>query len=263
MDGLSLHYYTVPGDDWQNKGSALEYDNAEWYKTLAKAYKIDEIIGKHSTIMDKYDPEKKIGLICDEWGTWFDVEPGTNPGFLYQQSTMRDALVAGLSLNIFNKHCDRVKMANIAQLINVLQAVILTEGPKMLRTPTYHVFHMYKYHQDADLVESYIDGAERIGADEKYKVPNLQESASVDKDGALTITLNNLSIDQAEKVEISFAECDPKQVTAAILHNDIHAYNTFDDPDKVQEEEFKDFTVENGKIAFTMPASSVVMFRVK
>ena len=154
-------------------------------------------------------------------------------------------------------------MACIAQMVNVLQSVILTEGPKMLKTPTYHVFHMYKYHQDADLVESYIDGVEQIGEEDKYKVPNLQESASVDKDGALTITLNNLSIDRAEKVEISFAECDPKQVTAAILQNDIHAYNTFDDPDKVQEEEFKDFTVENGKITFTMPACAVVMFRVK
>ena len=209
MDGLSLHYYTLPEDDWSHKGSALDFDDAAWYKTLAKAFKLDELIHKHSTIMDKYDPEKKIGLICDEWGTWYDVEPGTNPGFLYQQSTMRDALVAGLSLNIFNKHCDRVKMANIAQLVNVLQAVILTEGPKMLRTPTYHVFHMYKYHQDADLVESYIDGVEQIGEDEKFKVPNLQESASVDKDGVVTITLNNLSIDKAEEVEIAFAECDP------------------------------------------------------
>ena len=263
MDGLSLHYYTLPEDDWSHKGSALDFDDAAWYKTLAKAFKLDELIQKHSTIMDKYDPEKKIGLICDEWGTWYDVEPGTNPGFLYQQSTMRDALVAGLSLNIFNKHCDRVKMANIAQLINVLQAVILTEGPKMLRTPTYHVFHMYKYHQDADLVESYIDGVEQIGEDEKFKVPHLQESASVDKDGVVTITLNNLSIDKAEEVEIAFAECDPKQVSAAILTNDMHAYNTFEDPDKVHEEVFTDYKIENGKIAFTMPACSVVMFRVK
>ena len=263
MDGLSLHYYTLPEDDWSHKGSALDFDDAAWYKTLAKAFKPDELIQKHSTIMDKYDPEKKIGLICDEWGTWYDVEPGTNPGFLYQQSTMRDALVAGLSLNIFNKHCDRVKMANIAQLINVLQAVILTEGPKMLRTPTYHVFHMYKYHQDADLVESYIDGVEQIGEDEKFKVPHLQESASVDKDGVVTITLNNLSIDKAEEVEIIFAECDPKQVSAAILTNDMHAYNTFEDPDKVHEEVFTDYKIENGMIIFTMPACSVVMFRVK
>ena len=213
--------------------------------------------------MDKYDPEKKIGLICDEWGTWFTCEPGTNPGFLYQQSTMRDALVAGLSLNIFNKHCDRVKMANIAQLINVLQAVILTDGPRMLRTPTYHVFHMYKYHQDADLVESYLDGVETIGEEEEYMVPSLQESVSIDKEGILTITLNNLSVDKDEPVEISLAECQTKEVTAAILNNEMHAYNTFEDPDKVHEEVFSNYTVENGMIRFTMPASSVVQFRVR
>ena len=144
-----------------------------------------------------------------------------------------------------------------------LQAVILTEGPKMLRTPTYHVFHMYKYHQDADLVESYIDGVEQIGEDEKFKVPNLQESASVDKDGVVTITLNNLSIDKAEEVEIAFAECDPKHVTAAILTNDMHAYNTFEDPDKVHEEVFTEYKIADGRITFTMPACSVVMFRIK
>ena len=189
--------------------------------------------------------------------------PGTMWNRAQIQDTVRDALVAGITLNIFNKHCDRVKMANIAQLINVLQAVILTEGPKMLRTPTYHVFHMYKYHQDADLVESYIDGVEQIGEDEKFKVPHLQESASVDKDGVVTITLNNLSIDKAEEVEIAFAECNPKYVSAAILTNDMHAYNTFEDPDKVHEEVFTDYKIENGKIIFTMPACSVVMFRVK
>ena len=176
---------------------------------------------------------------------------------------MRDALVAGLSLNIFNKHCDRVKMANIAQLINVLQAVILTDGPRMLRTPTYHVFHMYKYHQDADLVESYLDGVETIGEEKEYMVPSLQESVSVDKEGILTITLNNLSVDKNEPVEISFAECQTKEVTAAILNNEMHAYNTFEDPDKVHEEVFSNYTVENGMIRFTMPASSVVQFRVR
>ena len=154
-------------------------------------------------------------------------------------------------------------MANIAQLINVLQAVILTDGPRMLRTPTYHVFHMYKYHQDADLVESYLDGVETIGEEKEYMVPSLQESVSIDKEGILTITLNNLSVDKNEPVEISFAECQAKEVTAAILNNEMHAYNTFEDPDKVHEEVFSNYTVENGVICFTMPASSVVQFRVR
>ena len=262
MDGLSLHYYTVP-DTWQDKGSATEFDEKDWYKTLAKALYIETLIQEHSSIMDKYDPEKKIGLICDEWGTWFNVEPGTNPGFLYQQNTMRDALVAGLSLNVFNKHCDRVKMANIAQLINVLQAVILTDGPRMLLTPTYHVFKMYKYHQDAELVESYIDGVKTIGEEKEFMVPNLQESVSVDKDGIITITMNNLSVSDAEKVDIAFTECKPSDVTAAILTQKMDAYNTFENPDTVKEEAFTEFSVSDQGISFTLPACSVIQFRVK
>lgn len=262
MDGLSMHYYVYP-EGWEKKGSATKFDEKTWYKTLYKALYIEELIKMHTTVMDKYDPEKKIGLICDEWGTWFTCEPGTNPGFLYQQNTMRDALVAGLSLNVFNKHCDRVKMANIAQLVNVLQAVILTDGPKMLRTPTYHVFRMYKYHQDAELVESYIDGIKEIGMDEDYMVPNLQESVSVDKSGVVTITLNNLSVTDSEEMEIAFAELHPGDVTAAIVTNKMDAYNTFDNPDNVKEVEFKDFKKTDSGVTFTMPACSVVQFRVK
>ncbi|HKM21203.1 MAG TPA: alpha-L-arabinofuranosidase C-terminal domain-containing protein, partial [Lachnospiraceae bacterium] len=147
-DGLSLHYYVHPGG-WENKGSATEFDEKVWYETMNRAFYMETLVNRHADIMNQYDPDKKLGMIVDEWGCWFDVEPGTNPGFLYQQSTMRDAVVAGLTLNIFNKHSDRVKMANIAQLINVLQSVILTEGEKMILTPTYHIFNMYKYHQNA------------------------------------------------------------------------------------------------------------------
>ena len=137
--------------------------------------------------------------MVDEWGTWFACEPGTNPGFLYQQSTVRDALVAGVTLNIFNKHCDRVKMANIAQMVNVLQAVILTEGEKMVKTPTYHVFHMYRHHQGAELLNSTLSGSGEVGPEE-WRVPNITESVSRDGDGVITITLNNLSATAAEKV---------------------------------------------------------------
>ena len=161
MDGISLHYYTVPGE-WNSKGGATGFDEKKWYQTLKKTLFMEELINHHTAIMDKYDKAHKVGLIIDEWGTWYDVEPGTNPGFLYQQNTMRDALVAGINLNIFNKHCDRVKMANIAQLVNVLQSVILTEGDKMVKTPTYHVFNMYKHHQDNELVDSYIE-TEEVG----------------------------------------------------------------------------------------------------
>lgn len=152
MDGLSLHSYTIPGS-WEEKRQALGFDEAEWFETMQKSLHMDELITRHSAIMDQYDPEKRVGLIIDEWGTWFLSEPGTNPGFLYQQNTLRDALVAGIHLNIFQNHSSRVQMANIAQMVNVLQALVLTEGDKLLLTPTYHVFEMYKVHQDNELLD--------------------------------------------------------------------------------------------------------------
>ena len=152
---------------------------------------MDEIITKHAQIMDRYDPEHKVSLLVDEWGTWFDVEPGTNPGFLYQQNTMRDAMVAALSLNIFNRHSDRVAMANIAQLCNVLQAVVLTEGDKMVLTPTYHVFDLYKDHQDATLLGAFVE--EGQAGEGENTIPMLSVSASEDKDGVVHVTAANLS----------------------------------------------------------------------
>ncbi len=170
MDGLSLHYYTTIGSDWNHKGHATGFTQDDYYDTIGKCYFMEQLLTGHSAIMDRYDPDRRVGLIVDEWGTWFDVEPGTNPGFLYQQNTMRDAMVAGVTLNCFNKHAARVHMANIAQLINVLQAVALTDGERMLLTPTFHVFEMYAVHQGAELVESHI-------ADETRTAPNRLRAA--------------------------------------------------------------------------------------
>lgn len=260
MNGLSLHYYTVP-NDWDHKGSATVFDEKEWYKTLEKTLYMDKLIHMHGAIMDQYDPEKKIGMIVDEWGNWFDVEPGTNPGFLYQQNTMRDALVAALNLNIFNKHCDRVKMACIAQTVNVLQSVVLTEGEKMVLTPTYHVFHMFKKHQGAQLLESSLDGVCEIGAEES-KVPNLQESVSVQSDGTITVTIANLSVTDSYPVDIVLTEKKPETVKAAILTNQMDAYNTFDEPEKVKEEAFNDCRLTDRGISFEIPACSVVSLEI-
>lgn len=261
MDGLSLHYYTIP-EVWEKKGSATDFTSEDWYRTLSKAYRIQELIKKHGDIMDKYDPEKKIGMMIDEWGCWFDVEPGTNPGFLYQQNTMRDALVACISLNIFNKNCDRVKMANIAQLVNVLQSVILTEGAKMLLTPTYYVFRMYKYHQNAQLLESFAETAQ-IGAN-GYNVPDISESVSMDESGNIHITLGNLSLDTVKEMEIEFSEKKAKQVTASILTGQMNAHNTFENPEAVKEQPFIDFTVTaNGTIKLAVPPCSVIHMKVK
>ncbi len=260
MDGLSLHYYVCP-NGWNHKGSATEFDKDAWYKTLDAALFMEELLRRHSAIMDRYDPEKKVGLIVDEWGNWFDVEPGTNPGFLYQQNSMRDALVAAVTLNTFNKHSDRVKMACIAQMVNVLQSVILTEGDRMLLTPTYHVFHMYRGHQGGDLLDSCLVGAGQTGTPE-HKVPSLQESASR-KDGVITVTLANLSMEEEYPVTAALAEMVPTQVEASILTGDMTAHNTFQEPETVKEAAFDAISCSGKEMSFTMPPCSVVSLRIR
>lgn len=257
MDGLSLHYYVHP-EGWLIKGSATDFDEKAWYKTMSKALYMDKLIRNHSAIMDEYDPDKRIGMVVDEWGTWFNVEPGTNPGFLYQQSTMRDALVAGITLNIFNKHCDRVKMANLAQMVNVLQAVIHTDKEKMMVTPTYHVFRMYKKHQDAELIESSLSGVEMIGLEDEHMVPNLFESVSMSKDGRIQVTLNNLSITDSYNVEAVVVDGKVKSVTGTILTNDMRAYNTFDNPNNVCSKEFDGYKITDNGVSINIPACSVL-----
>ena len=261
MDLLSLHYYVHP-EGWQSKGSATEFDNEVWYKTLSKAYTMDTLISRHSAILDRYDPEKAIGLSVDEWGDWFTAEPGTNPGFLYQQNTVRDALVACITLNIFNKHCDRVKMACLAQMINVLQAVLLTEGDKMIKTPTYHVLHMYRRHQGANLVHSELFGETPIRAGE-WQVPPVSESVS-EKDGVITVTLGNLSADAVQEVRLSFAGDTPLRVTeASIVGGGMRAHNTFEEPEKVTERLFSGYRTEPDGLVVILPAGSVVGLRLQ
>ena len=262
MDGLSLHYYVHP-EGWEIKGPSTEFDHEVWYKTMSKALYMDELVTKHGKIMDTFDPEKQIGMIVDEWGSWYTAEPGTNPGFLYQQNTVRDALIAGITLNIFNQHCDRVKMACIAQMINVLQAMILTDGDKMIKTPTYHVFHQYRYHQGAELVDAHIADDGIIGPDE-WQVPEVTESVSIDKDGIITVTLANLSADDAQDVDISFVEKKDFEVQeATVVTGEIHAHNTFEAPDEVTEEKFTGFKKTDDGLKATLPAASVTMLRIK
>ena len=263
MDGLSLHYYVHP-EGWEIKGSATDFDEEIWYKTLKKALYMETLVERHGKIMDQYDPEKKIGMIVDEWGCWFTVEPGTNPGFLYQQNTVRDALVAGITLNIFNKHCDRVKMANLAQMVNVLQSVLVTEGDKMVKTPTYHVFHMYRHHQGGELLDSNLSGISEIGMGE-WTVPEVTESVSRDKDGIVTITLNNLSAEKEQEIEVSFAGRPPIStlVEANIVTGAMRDYNTFEAPDVVEERKFTDYTLTQDAITVKVPACSVLELRLK
>lgn len=260
MNGLSLHYYTVKG--WRgSKGSATVYDQDEYFATIDKAMGIEPVLKRHMSIMDQYDPDKRIGLMVDEWGTWFDVEPGTNPGFLYQQSTMRDAFVAGITLNIFHKYTDRIQMANIAQAVNVLQALILTEGEKMLLTPTYHVFDLYKVHQEAtylpiDLVsEDYEQNGRKIAA--------LNVSASRSEDGTVNISIVNVHPDKVMPLECELRGADLKNVSGQILTSaKLNDHNTFDQPDKIKPVSFDKARIRNNRLTVEIPAKSVVVLRM-
>ncbi len=249
-DAITLHYYTHP-NGWEVKGSATEFDAEEYYQTLRKTCYMEHLLKGHLAIMDKYDPKHKVGLIVDEWGTWFNVEPGTNPGFLYQQNTMRDAMVAAINLNLFNSHADRIVMANIAQIVNVLQAVILTDGDQMLLTPTYHVFDLFKAHQDATLLPIELDCG-MVGG-----VKKVTASASI-KDGAVTITLANVDCDAAEDVAIALDGFNVKSVSARILKGDMPDMNTFEDKNRVHIVDFDGVSVTAEGVKATLPACSVV-----
>ena len=262
FQGLSLHYYTVRGD-WGNKGSATDFSEADWFTTMQKTLKMDEFIQKHSAIMDKYDPEKTKGLIVDEWGNWHDVEPETNPGFLYQQNTLRDALVAAVNLNIFNNHCERVKMANIAQTVNVLQSVILTEGNQMVRTPTYYVFKMYKVHHDATLVPYRItsENYSLVG----QSIPAIHTSCSKDKYGNMHLTMANLNPNSGTNIECIIEGKELIEVTDVeiITAGSINAFNDFGEQEAVSIRPFDDVFAEENKLTINMPPRSIIQIAMR
>jgi alpha-L-arabinofuranosidase len=258
MDGLSLHYYTISGDTWEDKGSATQFDERAYYKMLWRAEFTDSLLAGHEAIMDRFDPNRRIGLMFDEWGTWHRVEPGTNPGFLYQQNTMRDALVAAISLNIFNRHAARVRMANIAQMVNVLQAVILTRDAQMLLTPTYHVYDLFKRHQGASLVETGID-QEYITTGEGM-LPRLSASASV-KDGKIFLTLANTHAEEAASVSLRIDGAACVKAEGRLLAGEIHLHNTFEQLDGAAIVPLQDISLKaealGTEVSFTLPPCAI------
>jgi alpha-L-arabinofuranosidase len=260
VGGLALHHYSVI--DWDKKGSSTDFDESLYFKTMQQALKMDSLIIKHSAIMDKYDPQKEIGLVVDEWGGWYDVEPGTNPGFLYQQNTMRDAMIAGVTLNIFNNHSDRVRMANLAQTVNVLQAVILTDKEKMILTPTYHVMEMYKVHQDARLLNVKFNNK---GYNyNKGSLPAISISASADSAGVIHISVVNIDAHKEQQVKIKTGIKKISGITGRILKSArLQDHNTFEAPDKVTPVTFDDLKVKDDNIELSIPPFSVVVLEVK
>jgi alpha-N-arabinofuranosidase len=262
MWGLALHYYTLPTGNWGNKGSATAFDQNEYFNTMKNCLYLEELVTRHSTIMDKYDVAKRVALVVDEWGIWTNVEPGTNPGFLYQQNSLRDALVAATTLNIFNNHADRVRMANLAQTINVLQALILTEGNKMLLTPTYHVFDLYKVHQDAKLLPVKFSSPELVNG--KNKIPALNISASKDSNQVVHITLVNLDPTNAMHIttimnEVDWTKVEGQLLTAAKLTD----VNSFSQPNIVKPIAFNNAKKIGNELVVDLPAQSIVLLTLK
>jgi alpha-N-arabinofuranosidase len=260
LDAVALHHYSVI--DWGKKGSSTNFSEQEYFTIMQRALLMEELVQKHSAIMDKYDPAKKKALIVDEWGGWYDVEPGTNPAFLFQQNTMRDAMIAGATLNIFNNHCSRVKMANLAQIINVLQAVILTNEEKIILTPTYHVMEMYNVHQDALLLPLSVISNEYILGNKKLEA--ISASASKDKNGVIHISLVNIDAKNAQDISMTLNGANFKTIKGRILASDkLQNYNSFENPYKIKPGAFPGVTFNGPEITLKMPPFSVMVLELK
>jgi alpha-N-arabinofuranosidase len=258
IHGFAAHYYCGTA------GTATEYTVDQWYELIGKGLRMEELVVQQRAAMDAYDPERKVKLIVDEWGTWHPVEKGTRPRFLYQQNTMRDALVAATTLDIFNRHADKVYMANIAQTINVLQAMILTREEAMLLTPTYHVYEMYVPHQGATAVRTTIESDEVSYnvAGEAQTIPVVSGSASLAKD-ALFVTLTNCQAEAEAEVELELlGSATARGATARVLSGEIHAHNTFDAPDVVQPQAAQ-VQAEGPSFTLRLPPASVSAFQIQ
>lgn len=257
FEGISIHHYAV---NWDHKSSSYDFNEKEYFATMEKAWFMNEFITKNSEVMDKYDPQKRVALIVDEWGGWYDPDPRGH-GALYQQNTIRDAMIAGLTLNIFNNHADRVRMANLAQMVNALQSVILTSGDKMILTPTYYVMEMYKVHQDATLVPAKVISKDYVLGDKKLQAVSV--SASIDAQDKMHISLTNIDSKNDQNVEIDLKGFKAKKVTGRILTSPhIQDYNNFDTPTKVVPESFDKATLSNSHLVVNMPSHSVIVLEL-
>ena len=256
IDGLDLHYYTVVGT-WENKGSATDFTEGEWHEAMQEARYVDELLTRHSTIMDRYDPEKETALIVGEWGMWHDPSPGTDPGFLKQQNTLRDALVAAIHLNVFNQHADRVRMANLAQTVNVLQALLLYDQGQLVKTPTYHIFDLFEAHQDATLLP--MDLERGTYTHDGEDTPALTASASRDDHGQIHVTLANTDPDQPRTVEADVRGQAISSVSGRILTADrMDAHNSFEQPEAIRPDSFDAMQRAEDVLTLELPPKSVV-----
>jgi alpha-N-arabinofuranosidase len=261
MDAVSFHHYTLPTGEWDKKGAALKFPETEWISTIQRTLVMDSFISNNKKVMDKQDPDKKLGFYVDEWGTWYDVEPGENPGFLYQQNSLRDAIVAALNFHIFHRHADRVHMTNIAQMVNVLQAMILTDKEKMILTPTYHAYKMYVPFQDATAIPLKLSNVPDYRLAD-VTVPAISASAAKAKDGVIYLALVNVNPNKAEQADISLAGIQINSVSGQLLTADaMDSHNTFSQPNAIQPRAFS-AQGKNGKLSLELPAKSILVVKL-
>ena len=259
---ISFHYYTISGDQWRAKGPALRFSEVQWISTFAHTLKMEDFIARNCAVMDRYDPQKKVGFAIDEWGDWYDPEPGREPQFLYQQNTLRDALVAALNLNIFMRHADRVRMANIAQMVNVLQAMILTRGREMILTPTYHVFRLYRPFQDATALRVELTAPHyALGA---VSVPDVSLSAARTAQGALVLSLVHLDPHKPVRLALDLRGFAARRVSGDLLTaSATDAHNTFAQPKAIRPVAFVGASVAGGTLTVTLPPKSLVVLNLE
>ncbi len=262
MDAISFHYYTLPTNDWNAKGKSITFPESEWHSTMINTLKMEKFIQDNIAVLDKNDPEGEIGFYVDEWGAWYDVEADHNPGFLYQQNTIRDAVIAASNFNIFHQYAERVHMTNIAQMVNVLQAMILTDKEKMLLTPTYHAFKMYVPFQDATQLELKTEQmAYETFEGETY--PLVSASAAKAKDGKTYVALVNLSAKDDVEVNVDLKGQNASRAQGQLLTaKQMNSFNSFDEPERVKPVAFKS-KIRSGKLAIKLPAHSVLVVQLK
>lgn len=261
IDGISHHYYTTPTGEWRHKGNALGFPEEEWISTLARTMKIDDYLTLNEAVLALKNPRGNIGIYLDEWGTWYDPEPGREPGFLYQQNSLRDALVAALNFNIFHRHAERLHMANIAQTVNVLQAMILTDKEKMVLTPTYHTFKMYIPFQDSTFIPSAFKSMPTYTL-EDVSVPQVSASTALNKDGDLILALVNLDPHNTARVAATTHGFAAASARATVLTAEaMDAHNSFDEPHAIEPASL-DVAVQDGKVFLELPAKCVAVVTI-
>jgi alpha-L-arabinofuranosidase len=253
IEGISLHNYTVI--DWKNKHAATGFGEQEYAQILQATLKMDDLIARHAAIMDRYDPDRKLALAVDEWGAWYAPAPGSNPGFLVQQNSLRDAVLAALNLNIFARRAERVRMANIAQMVNVLQAMILTDDDRMLLTPTYHVFRMYVPFQDARVIPLHVDAGNWTRG--SITLPRVDAIAARDAQGRLLLSLTNVDPTQAASIDLAIAGGKMRGVSGeSLTAARVDSINTFESPRTVTPQPLR-ATLDAGRLRLELPPKSV------